>query len=64
MFYINDICECSWLCFYLIAYFNDTYIYIYFFPFVFDICIASALGDLSCMESPTLLQIILMACLF
>ena len=36
----------------------------FFFLFVFNIYIVSILGDLLGMESSTLLQIILMACLF
>ena len=47
----------------LITYFNDMYVF-FVFLFVFNIYIASILGDLSCMESSTLLQIILIACLF
>ena len=64
MLYINDLCECSWLCFYFITYFNDMYVFLFFVLFVFNIYIVSILGDLSGMESSTLLQIILMACLF
>ena len=69
----------KWLCFYLITYFNDMYVFFLFFcffvflffcfcffVFVFfvNIYIVSILGDLSGMESSTILQIILMACLF
>ena len=50
------VCKCSWLYFYSITYFNDMY--------AFNIYIVSILGDLSCMESLILLQIILMAYLF
>ena len=48
--------KCSQLYFYSIIHVNNKY--------VFNIYIVFIVGDLSCMESQTLLQIILMACLF
>ena len=51
------VCKCSWLYFfYSITYVNDMY--------AFNTYIVSILGDLSCMESLTLLPIILKAYLF
>ena len=35
MLYINDLCECSWLCFYSITYFNDMYVFFFCFCFLF-----------------------------